>query len=177
MIRVLNLPSHGQDAWAGAFPRVCCGNKAFLSLSNIIGARCGRFILWLRGRLMEGRLRTKFQDDKGYYSFKGSTRSFLVRGKVFALQGCCSAVLKVEANERQLFDLQEQTEPVSPAPLKRQQKRTCISYKEHFYWTCYGQNDRMIKFCYYKKLQPLYNHSVFKYLLLFLMLLYSWFFY
>lgn len=117
MIRALNLPSHGRDVWAGAFPRVCCGNKAFLSLSNIIGARCRRFILWLGGRLMEGRLRTKFQDDKGYYSFKGSTRSlFLWEERCLRSRAAALWLLKREVNQRQLFDLQETIHPPPASP-------------------------------------------------------------
>lgn len=41
---------------------------------DIIGAYC-RFTLWLQGRLTEGGLSATFQDDRGYYGFKGSSWS------------------------------------------------------------------------------------------------------
>ena len=41
---------------------------------DIIGAHC-RFTLWLQGRLTEGGLSATFQDDRGYYGFKGSSWS------------------------------------------------------------------------------------------------------
>lgn len=158
MIRALNLPSHGRDVYAGVFPRVCCGNKAFLSLSNIIGARCRRFILWLRGRLMESRLRTKFHDDKGYYGFKRFTR-FLFLWEERCLRSRAAAQWAAAQREGRAatFDLHEKT----PRPLtllsfqEKQKKGKHLIQMALLLKTCMVKISGWLNFFHYKKLQPL----------------------
>lgn len=59
----------------------------------------------------------------------------------------CGFKNKIKVNERQLSDLQGKN-----SPTKMTKKRQAFHTKSTFIEIFYGQNDRMIKFCHYKKL-------------------------
>lgn len=96
-------------------------------------------------------------------------------------KGVCVAGLLLCAfenrSERAATFRSARKEPASPCcpPDTDDKKRQAFHTKSTFIDSLYGHNDRMIKYCYFKKLQPLYNHSIFKYLLLSLLLSYSCF--
>lgn len=131
MIRALNLPSHGQDVWAGAFPRVYCGNKALLSLWAILlvlaaeGLFCGSGVgLWRADLERNSRMIRGIRVSRGPLGLFSCKR----KGVCIAALLLCGFKNKIKVNERQLSDLQGKNPP------QRWQKKTGISHKEHFYW-------------------------------------------